>query len=301
MSFYLPQFVTSKSKNDFVENLAKLTFKGKHTIMFAADQRVEHLITSFFGKDIDKDDLSAEHFFRIASRAKISALATQLGLIAKYSSTYPDINYVAKINSLTKITKESVGYTKSTSWYTVEDVVEFKKETNTNIIGIGYTVYLGIKEEPEVLKEASQIIKKAHQNGLPVILWVYPKPKKGNELDLELVATGCAVGEVLGADFIKINPPVKKGYKQEDLLKVCTKAAGRTKVLISGGSSITEEGFLSNAHDWVYKGGAFGVAVGRNIHQKSLYDAVDFSKKLYSTVVEGSEPKKSTNGVSSIM
>lgn len=297
MEYTLPISVGKKYKDIYINNLDTLTFGGRKTIMFAADQRVEHGLDSFLGKDISTDDISAEHFFRIASKAKVSALATHLGLINKYAFDYPNVNYIVKLNSITNLLKENYGYLQSKNLCSVEDVVYLQNNSDLNIVGIGYTVYLGIQDEPKILQEASQNILQAHKFGLPVILWIYPKPKKTKQDSLENVASAVMVGEALGADFIKVKSPVKGKIATEKLVKIVTKASGRSKVLISGGSSISEHRFINQAYKNVYTGGAAGVAVGRNIHQKPLHQAVEFCDQLYKALVEGQEPGFDPNAI----
>jgi len=297
MEYTLPLSVGKKYKDTYINNLNTLTFNGNKTILFAADQRIEHGISSFLGPNISKDDISTEHFFRIASKAKISALATHIGFINKYAMSYPNVNYLVKLNSITHLVKENFGYVQSKNLCAVDQVVSLQKESNLNIVGVGYTVYLGIKDESKILKEASQNILKAHSYGLPVILWIYPKPKKEKEDSLEKVSDAVMVGEALGADFIKVKHPIKGKIATEKLIKIVTKAAGRSRVLISGGSSINEHKFIEQAYKNVYEGGAAGVAVGRNIHQKPLHKAVEFCDQLYKTIIQGEELGLDTNAI----
>lgn len=53
-------------------------------MLFAGDQKVEHLNDDFYGDDIHPDDADPEHLFRIAAKAKIGLFASQLGLVARY-------------------------------------------------------------------------------------------------------------------------------------------------------------------------------------------------------------------------
>jgi len=57
-------------------------------MLFAGDQKVEHLNDDFFGEGISGDDADAEHMFRIASRGRVGIFATQLGLVARYGNDY---------------------------------------------------------------------------------------------------------------------------------------------------------------------------------------------------------------------
>ncbi len=302
---FVPLSVPSKNKDIFLQNILKITNNKDKIVMLAADQRVEHLNSSFFGKGISVDDLSPEHFFKIASISKVKLLATQIGHIDRYSMDYPNINYVVKLNSISKFVKDSEGYTKSNSWVDIEYINSFKEKNKVNIVGIGYTVFLGIKDETEMLKEAANVVIKAHEYGFPVIFWMYPKAfAYKNENDPSTVNTACSIGCALGADIIKINEPLKKTVESSLLIKNAVVAAGRTKVIISGGSAISPEDFLIKAYNQVYKGSATGVAVGRNIHQKSLDEAVKFCNSLYDVVVNGSDPdfyKKDVSKVKSII
>lgn len=288
---FVPLSVPSSSKKLFLDNLNVITNGGKKVVMLAADQRVEHTNSSFYGKGTSIDDLSPEHFFKIASISKVNLLATQFGLIDKYATSYKNINYIVKLNSITKFVKDSEGYVNSLPWLNLKYIKNIMDQTKVNIVGVGFTVFLGIKDESKMLKNAALIIKESHKIGLPVILWVYPKAfAYKNENDPLVVNTAASVGCCLGADIIKVNEPIKKSKDLAALVKNVVTSAGRTKVIISGGGSIEPHQFLEKSFNQVYKGGAYGVAVGRNIHQKSLDEAVNFCNALYEVVVNGTDP-----------
>lgn len=40
-------------------------------MLFAGDQKVEHLNDDFFGPEVPEDDADPEHLFRIAAQSKI--------------------------------------------------------------------------------------------------------------------------------------------------------------------------------------------------------------------------------------
>ena len=83
----------------------------------------------------------------------------------------------------------------------------------------------------------------------------------------------------LGADFVKVNPP-KPGTAAHSgrALKVASTAAGRTGLVCAGGSTVDAETFLTQLYDQIHVGGADGNATGRNIHQRSLDEAVRLTK-----------------------
>ena len=65
-----------------------------------------------------------------------------------------------------------------------------------------------------------------------------------------------------------------EGHESKGLFEETVLAAGRTKVVCAGSSSVDVEGFLRLLHDQIFVSGASGNATGRNIHQKSLEEAV---------------------------
>lgn len=285
----IPLTVHKDKVDEYIKNYSKATFDSGKLFLFAGDQKIEHLNKDFYGKDIPKECATPKHFFEIASKPKIGAFATQLGLIASYGQDYKNINYVVKLNSKTDLvsTKQSEPFSGLIN--TVDDVLCFKENSELSIVGVGYTIYLGSEYEAEMLQEASQSVFQAHENGLIAILWIYPRGKAiKDELDADLIAGAAGVAACLGADFVKVNPPeAKDSLKSAELLKQATFAAGKTKVICSGGKKIDEKSFLEQLYNQINIGGAKGCAVGRNIHQKSLDEAIEFCNKIYSVVIEG--------------
>jgi len=90
----VPLDVPKAAMGDYVKNYLTITGKSGRLMLFAGDQKVEHLNNDFYGDEIHRDDGDPEHLFRIASRANIGVFATQLGLIARYGMHYPDVSYL---------------------------------------------------------------------------------------------------------------------------------------------------------------------------------------------------------------
>jgi len=277
----IPLDVPDNMKEDYLENYKKATKGTGNLMLFAGDQRIEHLNDDFYGKGIDIDDADPKHLFEVAQKAKIGVFACQLGLISKYGKDYRDIQYLVKLNSKTNLTEPFSEVLSS-----VSEVVEFKQETNLNIVGVGYTVYIGSDREAEMLKTASEVIREAHENGLIVVLWMYPRGEKiKDELDPHLIAGAAGVAVSLGSDFAKINCVNKKEFFEE-----VVKASGKTGIVCSGGEAKDETEFLKDL-SFQLENGIKGSATGRNIHQKSLKDAVLMCNAIYDLVVER-EPLK---------
>lgn len=283
----VPLDVPKTARETYLKNYIEITRESGKLMLFAGDQKVEHLNDDFYGERIPKDDANPEHFFEIASKAKIGVFATQLGLIARYGMDYRNVLYLVKINSKTNLVKTSQADPFSNLWYDMDQVVEFKENSGLNILGVGYTVYLGSEFEAEMLVQAAQVVYDAHQHGMVSVLWIYPRGTAvKDEKDPHLIAGATGVGACLGTDFVKVNYPEKEGAKSAEVFKEAIKAAGRAKVICAGGSNDEVEDFLRKLHDQIHISGAMGSATGRNIHQKPLDEAVHMCNAIYAVTIE---------------
>lgn len=283
----VPLDVSRSERRRYIENYLAITRHSGRLMLFAGDQKVEHLNDDFYGKGIDPQDSDPEHLFRIAASAKIGVFATQLGLIARYGIDYPDVPYLVKLNSKTSLVKTSQAEPLSAQWLDVDQVVDFRDDCGLNILGVGYTLYLGSEHEPQMLHEAAQIVYNAHRNGLVTVLWMYPRGRAvKNEKDPHMVAGATGVAAALGSDFAKVNYPEVEGADSMCLLKEAVLAAGRTKVVCAGGARCDVPSFLKQLHDQIHICGASGNATGRNIHQLPLDQAVSLCNAIYAITVE---------------
>jgi len=286
----VPADVPESSKGVYIENLKRITHGSGKLMLFAGDQKIEHLNDDFFGDGIAGDDASPEHLFLIAKEGRIGVFATQLGLIAKYGKDYSDIPYLVKLNSKTHLVKTAQKDPVSPQLYSIDQIVRFRDQSGLSIAGVGYTIYLGSEYEDRMISEAAQIIFEAHQHGLIVVLWIYPRGQAvKDEKDPHLIAGAAGVASALGADFVKVNAPKKDGDSSAELLKEAVAAAGRTKVVCAGGSSVSGEGFLKQLYDQIHTGGASGNATGRNIHQKTLDEAVRMCNAISAITIDNAD------------
>lgn len=284
----VPGDVPQGMREQYISNYLAATRESGRLMLFAGDQKVEHLNDDFYGKGIHPDDNDPEHLFRIASQGKIGIFATQLGLIARYGMDYPEVRYLVKLNSKTHLVKTAQRDPLSQQWFDIEQVVAFQKSSSLNIVGVGYTIYLGSEYEASMLQQAAQIVYQAHQHGLITVLWIYPRGKAvKDEKDPHLIAGATGVAASIGTDFVKVNYPKKTGLESKEIFKEAVRAAGRTKVVCAGGSSVDIKTFLQTLHDQINVSGAAGNATGRNIHQKSLDEAIRMCNAIYAITVEG--------------
>ncbi|WP_283169626.1 aldolase [Curtanaerobium respiraculi] len=281
-SVRVPADVMPEAREIYIENYLKATQGTGRLMLFACDQKMEHLNGDFHGPGIDASDNDPEHLFQIGAQGTIGVLAGQRGLIAQYAPDYPQINYLVKMNSKTNLIKAAQDDPYSPQLCDLEAVLAMR-EAGVNIVGVGYTLYLGSEYESTMLSEAGELVAEAHANGLIVVLWIYPRGKAvaDREKDPDTIAGAAGAALCLGADFVKVNPPkATDDATSAQNLAIASQAAGRTGLVCAGGSKADAREFLANLHDQIHIGGAVGNATGRNIHMRSLDEAVRLTNAI---------------------
>jgi len=277
----VPLDVPPGMRDAYIAHFRTLTHGTGRLMLFAGDQKVEHLNDDFYGPGIVLDDATPEHLFQVAARARIGAFAAQLGLIARYGMDYPQVPYLVKLNSKTGLVKTAQKDPLSLQWQTMEQLARFRDASGLQILGVGYTIYPGSEFEATMFAEAARLIFEAHQYGLVTVIWAYPRGRSvANEKDPHLIAGVAGTAACLGADFVKVNYPEMKSGDAAVALKEAVLAAGRTKVICAGGEETTAEDFLALLHTQIHISGTAGNATGRNIHQRPLEEAVRFCNAI---------------------
>jgi len=241
-------------------NLNKI-FRKKKAMFLAYDQGIEHGPTDFNDKNVDP-----KYIINIAEKGKFTGLIFQKGIAEKYNSEIKKskVPLIVKLNGKTNLVK---GEPVSSAICSVEEAV------GLGAVAVGYTIYIGSEFEEEMLSEAGEIIEEAHERGLAVVVWIYPRGKsvKGKK-KRDLMAYAARVGLEIGADVVKLQSTGKK----EDI-KWAVESAGKCKVVVAGGVK-RKEGELLKGIKEVVSVGCSGVAIGRNVWQAS--NPVLVSKKL---------------------
>jgi fructose-bisphosphate aldolase / 6-deoxy-5-ketofructose 1-phosphate synthase len=273
----------------YKKNMRTVTHGSGRMILFAGDQKIEHLNADYFGEGISPEDADPEHLFKIAANTKITTFASQLELIARYAKDYPHVPYIIKLNSKTNLVTDDDPL--SLALVTMEQVKKFREESGLNIVGIGYTVFLGSEHEAEMMAEAGKAVFDAHQQGLLAVLWMYPRGKSITNIhDPKLIAGATGVAASLGADFAKVNyPEVEGSTDSKDRAEAFREAiisAGKTKVVCSGGERVDVAEFLKQLWEQIHISNSAGCAVGRNIHQRSLAEAKKFAAAIAAILYE---------------
>lgn len=297
---FVPADVPEKKHAEFIKNYNAITRNTNRLFLFSCDHKIEHLNNDCYGADIHPQTLHPEHFFRIASQGNVGAMATHLGLIARYAKQYLNVHYIAKLNGKTPLVSTEQEDPHSAFLWTVDDVIDIKNEHKLMITGVGITVYLGSEYESEHLAQAAQTIMQAHQEGLVAIVWMYPRGKAiCQEDNPNLIAGAAGVALSLGADFVKIKVPAATDiFTSAQSLKIACAAAGNTKVICSGGSLTNTEEFLTQLYDQIHVGDAAGSATGRNIFQRSLTESIALTHAIAAIIYDNVDLKTSLSKLS---
>lgn len=272
------------------ELVARIVPKGRAMIL-AYDQGFEHGPRDFL--DNPKSQNLA-YILDIADQGSFTGLVLHAGLAEKYQTQIREANVplILKLNGKSELFTGDDPY--APQLYSVADALAL------GATAVGYTVYSGSKYENQMQKEFAQIIREAHNKGVPAIGWMYPRgeslsdrerasksikmgleeqAKMGLEIDEtpSLVAYGARIGLELGADIVKV-----KYTGTVESFRWVVQSAHPTKVVMSGGlKTKTDEEFLSKVKD-VIASGAAGIAVGRNVWQRP--DPLVISQKLHKII-----------------
>lgn len=292
----LPLSVPASQASEYRKNFSSLTNSKGRLLLIAGDQKIEHLNNDFFGSGIAPEDAEPEHLFRIARAAKHGALAVPLGLASRYGQQYRDLNYIIKINGKTNLGDNEAKDSHKPFW-TVDDILRFKKQSKLNIAAIGYTIYLGGRYESQLLAAAAQATWQAHQSGLLSVLWIYPRGKGIKEEDVHTIAGAAGVAASLDADFVKLKYPVgaKDIKRAAKRYQEVTKAAGRTKVICVGGGQRPASELLAELEVQLNISGTSGLAIGRNLHQRPLAEANRLTEAIGAMLWHEAKTKEAIN------
>ncbi len=265
---------------------------GNGTLMLLPiDQGIEHGPRDFFPNPASKDP---DYQFRLAAEAGYSAIACQIGLASKY---YPDyagrVPLILKVNGKTDVPPSGDAF--STTNPSVEDAVRLGADA------VGYTLYVGSPRQDEDLHQLKGVREDCERYGMPLVIWSYPRgsaiDKKGGQLSLYAIDYAARMAMEMGADVVKLNMPApgekdrdspapynEMDVTQEEAIRHCVESAGRSLVVLSGGSRVDDETVLSHAQ-WVMEAGGSGVIFGRNVWQREWNDALEIIGQIKETLL----------------
>ncbi len=266
------------------------------TIILPYDQGLEHGPRDFFHAPFAENPL---HIIEIAKKARYNAVVFHVGNARRYfDRMYGEIPLVLKVNGKTEIPSDAEPLSAVTA--SVDDALRL------SAIAIGYTLYIGSSRQDEDFEQFAAIREEAHQAGLPIIVWSYPRglaiEAKGGKNSLYAVEYAARTAVELGADMVKVNvPSMKKDPKMpepyqgfnvelQEALKRVVRAACGAPVIFAGGEMVSDEDLLEKARLCINAGGS-GFIFGRNIWQRPLDKAMEITAKLKQIIREGKTKK----------
>lgn len=261
---------------------------GNGTALFLPiDQGLEHGPVDFFP---NPDSADPEFQLRLALEGGYSGIVFHIGLARKYMHKYAGkVPLVLKLNGKTEIPPSDKALSPQTA--TVEDAV------NLGADAVGYTLYVGSPRQDDDFIQLMGIRDDCERYGMPLIVWAYPRGEaidaKGGRDSLYAIDYAARTACELGADLVKLNMPKLGDAKTKDqpapynTLEVSAQesldrivaSAGRTLVLISGGSKISDEDLIEKA-EMCMKAGATGLIFGRNMWQRRWDDAMQITGRV---------------------
>jgi fructose-bisphosphate aldolase, class I len=267
---------------------------GHGTLLFLPiDQGVEHGPRDFFPNPASKDP---GYQFRLAAEAGYSALACGYGMASKY---YPDyagqVPLLLKLNSKTEVPPSDEAF--SPCHATVEDAVRLGADA------IGYTLYVGSPRQDDDFIQIGQVRRDCDRYGMPLVVWAYPRgrdiEKVGGRDSFYAIDYAARVAMELGADIVKLNMPKLNPEKdkdspapynemevtQQEAIRQVVQSAGRSLVVLSGGSRVDDEKLLAQTR-MIMEAGGSGVIFGRNVWQREWNEALKIIEQIKDTLLK---------------
>lgn len=262
--------------------------KNGTLMVLPIDQGLEHGPRDFFPNPPSKDP---EFQFRLALEGGYSAIAIQIGLAEKYLRKYAGkVPLILKLNGKTEVPSDDEAFSPLNG--TVEDALRLGADA------VGYTIYVGSPSQDRDFDQFSQVRQEAIRYGMPVIVWAYPRgigidTEKGGRDGIYAIDYAARVACELGADVVKVNFPKIDEKKQSqypkpydtlketevELMRRVVQSAGRTLVILSGGSKVNDEDMLRKIKI-AMDAGVTGIIFGRNMWQRKIEDALAASEKV---------------------
>lgn len=254
-------------------------------LLLPIDQGLEHGPVDFFD---NPDSIDPEYEYKLAVEGNYSGIALHFGLAAKYFYKHAgEVPLLLKINGKTNIPSDDDAFSPLTG--SVEDAVRLGADA------VGYTLYVGSPRQGDDIAQLARVREDCDRYGMPLVVWSYPRGKavkeKGGQDSLYAVDYAARVACEMGADIVKLNVPKltdsdkqPKPYptlqlSEEQAIRKVVNSAGRTLVLISGGSKMGDEDLLHKTRA-AMDAGVTGLIFGRNLWQRRHADALEITSKI---------------------
>src|ERR671919_2901728 len=132
---------------------------------------------------------------------------------------------------------------------------------------------------------------------MPLVIWAYPRGSaidgKGGRDSFYAIDYAARMAMEMGADVVKLNMPKIDPEKdkdapapynelevsQEEAVRQVVESAGRSLVVLSGGSKVDDDQLLGQTRAIMGAGGS-GVIYGRNVWQREWGEALEIIEQI---------------------
>ncbi len=265
-------------------------------LLLPLDHGVEHGPIDFFPNPPSGDP---NYQCQLARDGGYSGIVFHIGLAEKYMHDYAgEVPLILKLNGRPHIPPNNRPLSAQDA--TVEDAVRLGADA------VGYTLYVGSPRQDEDFAQLMIVRAECERYGMPLIIWSYPRgeaiEKKGGRDSIYAVDYAARLANELAADVVKLNVPAfsdpgnehspepyRELYQEWQELdeneayrratEKVVASAGKTMVLFSGGSRISDEDLLTKARICM-ESGATGLIFGRNMWQRPLEDGLRITERV---------------------
>ena len=137
---------------------------------------------------------------------------------------------------------------------------------------------------------------------MPLVVWSYPRGEaiegKGGPNSFYAIDYAARLAMEMGADVVKLNMPKinpdkdkdapapynEGGFSQEEAIRHCVESAGRSLVVLSGGSKVDDDKLLEQTR-FIMEAGGSGVIYGRNVWQREWSQAQEIIDQIKEILV----------------
>ena len=177
----------------------------------------------------------------------------------------------------------------STTNASVEDAVRLGADA------VGYTLYVGSPRQDQDLHQLKGVREDCDRYGMPLVIWAYPRgtyiEEKGGQHSLYAIDYAARMAMEMGADIVKLNLPSpdpttdspapynELEVSQEEAVQHVVSSAGRSLVVLSGGSKIDDDKLLEQTR-YIMEAGGSGVIYGRNVWQRGHSEAIEIIEQI---------------------
>ncbi len=278
-------------------NLARMLMTGKlggtgKMVILPVDQGFEHGPDRSFA--VNPDAYDPHYHFQLAIDAGLNAYAAPLGMIEAGADTFAGaIPTILKVNSSNSLHNGGTAPHQATT-------ASVKDALRLGCSAIGFTIYPGSDAAFDMFEEIREMSEEAKSYGLPTVIWSYPRGgdlSKVGETAMDICVYAAHMAALLGAHIIKVKPPTQalenleaiKVYEKvkipvttlEQRIAHVMKATfnNRRIVIFSGGAAKSEADVYGEIRQ-IYKGGANGSIIGRNVFQRPREEALEMLENI---------------------